>query len=313
LPTVDEHAPFGELTVIVNPHAGDRRVGERIPELERSLRDRKLPYRLVTTGGAGDATEAARAALQDGARFLVAVGGDGTVHEVVQGMFGPDGPLVPDAVLGVVAAGSGCDLIRTFGMPEDTSRAGAHLVGNTTYPLDVVRMTLTGLDGETAVRYLVNVADVGLGAAVVRRADRLPRRLGQARYFIGFWLTLPRFKLQEVHVQADRRSYEGPAYDVVVANCQYYGGGMKISPKSYPGDGQIEVLAFTGPKSDAFTMIPRIYRGDHVPHPHVAELRARISATVESDPPLPIEADGELIGMSPVTFEVVAQPIQMKI
>lgn len=299
--------------MIVNPHAGRRRVGKGIRELERTLQARGLPYRLQTTRGPGDAAELARQALVDGGRFLVAVGGDGTVHEVVQGMFEDGRPIVPDAVLGVVAAGSGCDVIRTFGIPGDASRACAHLVGDSTYPLDIVKMTLTGLDGQPAVRYMVNAGDAGLSAAVVDRAERLPRSLGQAMYFFGFWLTLPRYKLAEVRVKADRRSYEGPALNVVFANCQYYGGAMKISPKSYPGDGQLELLVFKGPKSDAFTLIPRIYRGDHVPHPHIVEMRSRVQATIEADRALPVEADGELVGTTPLTVEVISQPIQMKI
>ena len=100
-------SPFGELSVIVNPHAGRRRVGEEVPELERNLRSRDLPYRLYFTEGPGDATRMARAALEAGGRFVVAVGGDGTVNEAVNGMLDDEGkPLVPDPVLGVVAAGS---------------------------------------------------------------------------------------------------------------------------------------------------------------------------------------------------------------
>src|SRR4030095_1918252 len=101
-------SPYGELTVIVNPHAGRRRVGEEVPELERTLRSRGLPYRLLRTEGPGDATRFASETLEAGGRFVVAVGGDGTVHEVVNGMFDDEGkPLIPDAVLGVVAGGSG--------------------------------------------------------------------------------------------------------------------------------------------------------------------------------------------------------------
>src|SRR5262247_1697822 len=93
-------SPFGPLTVIVNPHAGRRRVGEEIPELERTLRARDLPYRLLLPEGPGDATRLARDALEAGGRFVVAVGGDGTVHEVVNGLFDDEGkPLVPQQVL----------------------------------------------------------------------------------------------------------------------------------------------------------------------------------------------------------------------
>src|SRR4029450_8464192 len=100
---------------------GRRRVGAEIPELERTLQARGLPYDLRRTDGPGDATRFARDALRDGGRFVVAVGGDGTVHEVVNGMIEDGAPLVPDAVLGVVAAGSGCDMVRTFGLPGDVT------------------------------------------------------------------------------------------------------------------------------------------------------------------------------------------------
>lgn len=306
--------PFGELTVIVNPHAGKRRVGEEIPELERTLRARGLPYRLLRTEGRGDATRFAREALEEGGRFLVAVGGDGTVHEVVNGMLDAEGrPMVEGAVLGVVAAGSGCDFIRTFGLPGDATRACYHLTGDNTYPLDIGRLFYTTVGGGTDVRHFVNVAEAGLGGAVAARAERMSPRLGQAKYFFGFWLTLPRFKLATVRVQADRKVYEGPAYLVVVGNAQYYGGGMKISPRSYPGDAVLDVLIFKGPKSDSFTMLPKIYRGEHVPHDHIEELRVKRELVIEADRPLPIEADGEVLGTTPATVRVLAQPIAMKL
>lgn len=306
-------SPYGELTVIVNPHAGRRRVGETIPELEASLRERELPYRLLRTGGPGDATRFAREALLAGGRFLVAVGGDGTVHEVVNGMIEDDRPVVDGAVLGVVAAGSGCDFVRTFGLPGDVTRSCLHLTGDNTYPLDVGKVTYTGPGGERLVRYFPNVAEAGLGAAVASRAERLPSRLGQSKYFVGFWLTLPLFKIAGLRVRADRRTYEGPGFMVIVGNCQYYGGGMKISPRSFPGDGVLDVLIYKGPKSDSFTMLPKVYRGEHVPHPHIEELRVKRELTVEADRPLPIEADGELLGFTPATFEVVPQAILMKL
>lgn len=306
--------PFGELTVIVNPHAGKRRVGEEIPELERTLRARGLPYRLLRTEGRGDATRFAREALEAGGRFLVAVGGDGTVHEVVNGMLDAEGrPVVEGAVLGVVAAGSGCDFIRTFGLPGDATRACYHLTGDNTYPLDIGRLSYTTVGGGSDVRLFVNVAEAGLGAAVAARAERMSPRLGQAKYFFGFWLTLPRFKLATVRVQADRKVYEGPAYLVVIGNAQYYGGGMKISPRSYPGDAVLDVLVFKGPKSDSFTMLPKIYRGEHVPHDHIEEFRVKRELAIEADRPLPIEADGEVLGTTPVTVQVLSQPIVMKL
>lgn len=309
----DTGTPFGELTVIVNPHAGRHRVGEEIPQLERTLKERDLPYRLIQTEGPGDATRLAREALEAGGRFLVAVGGDGTVHEVVNGMFHDGVPIVEDAVLGVVAAGSGCDLVRTFGLPGDATKACAHLTGDNVYPFDVIKITYTTPDGGRSEAYAANIAEAGLGAAVAARSARLPARLGRSRYFVAFWLELPTTRLAGVRVQSDRKVYEGPAYQVVIGNCQFYGGGMRISPRSYPGDGVLETLVFKGPKSDALTMVPKVYKGDHVPHDHIEELRAKVAVKVEADRPLQIEADGEVLGTTPATFQVIPQRIRMKL
>ena len=304
--------PFGELTVIVNPHAGRRHVGEEIPELERTLRARGLPYRLLRTEGRGDASRFARDALESGGRFVVAVGGDGTVHEVVNGMFDDEGkPLVPDTVLGVVAAGSGCDFVRTFGLPQDVPRAVHHLDGDRLYPIDLARVDYTE-DGRTVTRYVPNIAECGLGGAVVRRAERLPRWLGRSRYFWAFWLSVRGYRPGHISVRADRKSWEGRASNVVIANGQFYGGGMKISPRSYPGDGLLDIQISTGPKSEAFTMIPKVYRGEHVPHPHIKEMRGK-SITVEADRPLPIEGDGEVLGTTPATFTVIPEVVSLKI
>jgi YegS/Rv2252/BmrU family lipid kinase len=304
-------SPYGDLVLIANSRAGRGRVGEELPEVERQLIARKLGYRIVETEGPGHATTLARQALQDGTRFLVAVGGDGTVQEVVNGMLEDGRPMADDAVLGVVAAGSGSDFVRTFGLPGDTVKAVRHLEGDRLYPIDVIEAEYRVGD-EIATRYVANAAECGLGAAVVARAERLPRWLGRSRYFWGFWLALGPYRPSAVDVRVDRKAFAGVANNVVVANCQFYGGGMRISPRSYPGDGLLEVQISTGPKSEAFTLIPKIYRGEHVPHPHIKELRGR-EIRVDGARPLPVEGDGEVLGMTPARFTVLPEVVALKI
>jgi diacylglycerol kinase (ATP) len=305
-------SPFGPMVVVANPMAGKRRVAAEMPEIERTLQAKGLQYRVRLTDGPGDAVRFAREALSDGNRFVVAVGGDGTVHEVVNGMLEDDRPAAPEPVLGVVAAGSGCDFVRTFGLPPDSTRACHHLTGDSLYPLDVGKITYLQADGTEAVRYFPNIAEAGLGGATVSRAARLPRFFGRSRYFFGFWLALPRYKPGSVRVQADRKSYEGRGVNIVVANCQYFGGGMRISPRSYPGDGALDVLVFRGPKSDSFTTLPKVYKGEHVPHENIVEMKGK-TIRVEAEQPLRIEADGEELGTTPATFEVLPQIINLKI
>jgi diacylglycerol kinase family enzyme len=263
----------------------------------------------------GEAADVAARALEGGGRFLVAVGGDGTVQAIVNGIFGPDGrPRAQGVVLGVVAAGSGCDLVRSFGLPGDTERAVSHLTGDNVYEFDVVKITSTGPNGERVTRYSHNLAEAGFGGAMLRRELRMPAWTGRAQRFLAFWSTLARTRLAQVTVEADKKVYEGPAYNVVVANAQFTGGGMRLSPRSFPGDGVLDALVFRGPRSDAVTMLPRIYRhGDHVPDPHIHEMRAKIRVAVTADRPMPIGADGELLGSTPATFQIVPRALLLKV
>jgi diacylglycerol kinase (ATP) len=304
-------SPFGPLVVIANPRSGRGKVGAKLPEIERIMTDAGLGYRIVRTARPGHATEVAREALARGERYLVAAGGDGTVHEVVNGMIQDDRPIAADAVLGVVAAGSGCDLVRSFGLPGDAVQAAHHLAGDRVRGIDVGKVTFTSGPAEMT-RYFTNIAEAGLGGAVVGRACGLPGFLGGAKYFCGFWLTLPGFRPVTVRLDADGQAYQWRAFNVVVANGQFYGGGMQISPKSKPDDGALDVLVMAGPKSDAFTTLPKVYRGTHLPHRNIAELLAG-RVRVEADRPLAVEADGEALGTTPATFEIIPEPIRLKV
>ncbi len=236
------------------------------------------------------------------------MGGDGTVHEVVNGMVKDGGPVAADAVLGVVAAGSGCDFVRSFGLPPDTAQAAERLAGDRVRTIDVG--TVTCADGDT--RCFVNIAEAGLGGAVVARAANLGKLLGGARYAAGFWLTLPRFRPAAVRLDADGQYHAWRAFNVVVANCRFYGGGMQISPNSDPCDCLLDILVMTGPKSDSFTTLPKVYSGAHLPHRNIAELRTA-QLSIEADTPFPVEADGELLGVTPASFGIIPSCVRLKV
>jgi YegS/Rv2252/BmrU family lipid kinase len=290
-------SPFGRLVLIADPsEAGGMEAA--LHRIQQQLGRLGLAHQIVRAEP--DGTEgAAREVLLAGDRFLVAVGGDLTVHQVVNGMIEAGRPVDPEAVLGVVTAGAPCDFVKTFGLPSDIERACGHLV-------------VTGPTGGQVSRAFVNIAEVGLGASVTRRQRRLPRVLGRARRFVAFWATVAAFRRPQVRLVGDRRTWEGRAYDVLVANCQYQGNGMRISPKSWPDDGYLDVLVMKGPKSDAFTMLPKTYLGEHLPHPGIVEYRSR-TLRVEAASRLWVHADGEVVGTTPATFEVVPKAIRLKI
>ena len=298
-------SPFGRLAVVVDGR--DKRVLAEMPEVERTLVARGLDYGIHELAGPSEATSVARDRLRNGDRFVVAVGGDRIVHEAVNGMLEDDRPIVPDPVLGVIAAGADNDFLRTFGLPSDAS-AASHLAGDNVFPIDIGKVTWTDPSGSPRSRYFANIAEAGFGADVVARAQGR----GRLAYFLGFWGAVIGFKKASVKVRAARKTYEGPAANVIVGNGRFGGGGWRVSPRSFPGDGVLEVLVMKGPRSDTFTMLPLVYRGEQVPSSSIVELRGR-DVTVEADRPLRVHVDGTVIGSTPASFTALPGLIRMKI
>lgn len=307
-------SPFGALAVIVDPTAGEGRVAAEVGAVERALAHRGLEHRIQVAEVPGDVSRLATAALDEGYRYLAAVGDDGTVQDVVNGMFRDGRTIVDSPVLAVMAAGSGCDLVRSFGLPGDVDGASSHLMGENTYELDVMKITARGRNGATEVRYAHNVAEVGLHASATARAAGFPRWMGNGRRFVGFWAAYAGTRRAVLDVVVDGRPQQHRAWSVIVGNGQFADGGLRLSPRSFPGDGVLDALLFTGPKSDAYRLLPRIFRhGDHVPDPGIKELRARVALRIDGPRPLPVVADGSVLGTTPVTFQVVPRQILLKL
>lgn len=304
-------SPFGKAIVIANSRAGKGSVATKQRDYEQLLAGIGLDFELRMTERPRHAIELARRAIDEGNRFIVAMGGDGTIHEVVNGMMGDEGPLNPEAVLGVVPAGSGSDFIRTFGIPAAPEHAVKHLTGDGLFLIDVGKVTYT-TNGDSISEFFPNIAEAGLGGEVVRRAERLPRNLGKSRYMVGFWLSLMTFKTTPGKVLLDDKVYEGPITNLVVANAQFFGGGMKIAPRAHPSDGLFDVLVQKGTKRDYIAGITKVYKGEHIPSPAIKQYLVK-RVEVVTDEPLQVEADGEILGKTPAVFEIVPNAINLKI
>lgn len=301
-------SPFGVLALIA-----DARAAPDLETVEAALAARGLEHRVLLANGTPPSALASEA-LDAGHRFLVAVGDDVTVQEVVNGMFRDGRPIRDEPVLGVIPTGEGSDLVRSFGLPSDPRGAVAHLAGDNTYELDLMKVTVTLPGGERMSRYAHNLAQVGMGAQQAACQRRAPAWLGDARRFYGFWCGYLKTKPTTVTVEHDTKTWEGTAWNVVVANAQFTGGGLRLSPRSFPGDGVLDALVFTGPRSGAYTQLPKLFRhGDHLPDPSIRELKARIRFEVRSTRPLPVLADGVPLGRTPVTFQVVPRQVLFKL
>jgi diacylglycerol kinase (ATP) len=131
-------------------------------------------------------------------------------------------------------------------------------------------------------------------------------------YLVAFWLVMRKHKSAQVVVDLVDRAYEGPANNIVVANCQFFGGGMKIAPKAAPTDGLLDIQIEHARKREAIAIMPKVFKGEHLPHPDIEEFK-RVRCHISSDRPLRIEADGEVLGTTPATFEVLKDLINLKV
>ncbi len=252
------------------------------------LRGSGMAFEFHVTTGPDDAAALVDDGVAAGYRRFAVVGGDGTTEQVVDALM--QRPWSSPPTLGVVPIGSGSDFVRTFGFGRSLSDAVARLAHGEQYVIDVGRV-----DGPWGSRHFVNVADIGIAAATIPVAMRLPRRLGGKRYPAAFWIALPRFPPADVEVRVGTRTYEGPAINVVIANGQFFGGGMNIAPKAMLVDGEFDVQVFTGPRRHAVTLMPRVIRGLHLRHPGVRRFSGS-EVTVRVARPWPVDADGEMLG-----------------
>jgi diacylglycerol kinase (ATP) len=279
--------------------------------LDELLAGSGIEYRIVCADRLGDATKLACKAVEEGCGYLISVGDDWTLHEVVNGVMGESGPINPELVLAVIPTGGGSDFLRTFGLSVSPSDSVHHLGGEPFFGIDVGRITWApGASPEFS--YFINMAQAGLGGDMAKRRKRMPRWLGKVADLLAFWLTLGFFKIPKGAVRIDRRSYGGPLANLIVANGQFIREGVRMAVKAHPGDGKFDVLIQKGNKRDFVETMSKSLKGEHLPSKKIKEyLSSRVE--VVADVPLPVEVDGKLLGFTPAIFEIVPQACRLKI
>jgi YegS/Rv2252/BmrU family lipid kinase len=304
---------MSEIVAIVNPQASGGRTAARWPDLARQLEAAGIKATARLTTSPGDGSNQARQALLDGARLVIAVGGDGTISEVVNGFFEEGRPINPDAVLGVLPAGSGSDLIKTLGIPKDAAGAIAVLADGRTRAIDLGRATYLDHEGRERSRYFINTASAGLSGAVMDRMTRLPGFLaGAVRYNVASVLTMATYDPPVSRITVDGGDpREERVLLLVVGNGRYFGGGMHVAPEARIDDGELDLIAVQRRALPELLLnFPRIYAGTHMHLPMVETGRGK-RLEVTATRPLLLEIDGEQPGTTPATFEVLPAALRV--
>ena len=263
----------------------------------------------MISDGPGQLGELAARAVREGATRIVIVGGDGSVNEVVQGVVGGS-----EVELAVIPRGTGWDFVRTFDIPRDVDRAVDVALNGAVREIDAGSVTYRTWAGEEARAYFANVGSAGISGAIAQRANESSKALGGKVSY--YWATLAVFvgwQTGEMRVTVGDQTRSGRMIDAMICNGRFLGGGMMMCPDAEPDDGLFDVLLIGDvTKRDLAFVLPKTYKGKHLPHPRLELLRGSV-VTVDADEPLPIEIDGEQPGTTPTVFEVVPRALRLRV
>jgi diacylglycerol kinase (ATP) len=306
--------------VVVNPHSGSGRTGRDWLAIERALSAVYPHMEAVFTRARGEATALVRHALREGHQEIVAVGGDGTLNEAVNGMFDGEGAVDPNAVFAFVTSGTGGDFRKSFGIDPGPDAAIARLKTGRVVRCDVGRVSCLTTGGAPTVRHFVNIASFGLSGVIVDAVNRsrAAKALG-GPFAFAFHSVLATLRYRNVPVRliVDGREDEIASISTVaVANGRYFGGGMRMAPDARIDDGLFDTVVMSLPRYQGLAKMNLLYTGEHIHDPYVHVVRgARVVAAPVAETrgrPVLIETDGEPAGRLPATFEILPKALNLR-
>jgi YegS/Rv2252/BmrU family lipid kinase len=307
--------------VIVNPHSASGSTRERWAEIASDLRAHYGSFQVAFTRKQGDAIEIALQAAKKGRKFIIACGGDGTINEVANGILLSG----QDVELGILPSGTGGDFRRTIGISTEIRKAAKQLREGITRLIDVGKILYTDESGKIAQRYFLNVASFGLSTSIISRVKSSTAfqwfPFQELRGKISFAFST----LQEIvdsnsiyaKVKIDKKKEISlVTLNFCICNARYFGGGMKIAPNARINDGFFDVINI-GDISTLRVILNSysLYQGTHLSLPEVGSTLAKVveAKPFERNQNVKIEADGELIGRLPASFEIVPKALKIRV
>ena len=298
--------------IIANPASANGRVRRDWDRIYSQIRENyEGAFDVEMTERPGHATELCQGAVKAGYELVVALGGDGTINEAVNGLFRGPEALNEDAVLGFLPLGTGNDLAKTLGVPEEFPMAVQALNKGGDRRVDVGKVTAPGPEGPPKARYFLNIADFGSGGAIAERVNRTTKVLGPRLSFLwGIVSTMISYKNPAITFTIDGdREQEAIINEFIIANGRYFGGGLKPAPDAQMDDGLFDIVTLGDIGFiESLLNLPRLKRGTHLTHPKTGFRRGK-KVTARANKSVLVEADGEVVGYLPATFEILPQAL----
>lgn len=292
------------VKVIINPAAGAGKTGRLWPKIMGLFKNQGLRFEHDITEAPGHAIELAGDAIRKGFEVVVSVGGDGTINEIVNGLYTSGG--ISSTTLGIIGTGTGSDYIRTIGIPRRYDEACQRFLRPKKLTVDL-GIAEYSFNGQRTERLFVNFAGMGFDAEIVRRTTQQFKSLGSLpSYLLGTLVTLLTYKNRDITITIDDEVINRRICTVVMNNGRYGGGGMNTAPGASVNDGLFDILIIDDiAKPDLLWSLPRIYRGTHLTHPRVTLRQARDIEVRSRDGSTHLQADGELLGQLPARFRIM--------
>jgi YegS/Rv2252/BmrU family lipid kinase len=297
---------------LVNPASANGSTGKKWPELERRAQELGLTGRSVFSTAPGQLGGLAAEAVREGATLLVVVGGDGTVHEVVDGLM--KAGLGTRVELAILPRGTGKDFVRSMRIPGRFDAAIEVAKTGRARTIDVGRARYVDGAAAPGEAYFANFAGAGISGAIAARANRTTKAFGGKLSFIyATVLTFLRWKPARMSLTIDGEVRDVLLLEALAMNGDYTAGGMWMAPEAAPDDGGFDVVLIGDfSKLEFIRTFPKIYKGRHVSHRKIEVIRAK-ELRVEAALPLPIVLDGEAPGTTAVRFELVPAALRVRV
>ena len=308
----ENNTPECRWLVIVNPNAGRRKGLRDWDKISSLLREYRLKYNAVFTEAPGHAIQLTRRYIEEGIRWIIAVGGDGTMNEVVNGVFHQKTCPTTDITLGMITVGTGNDWGRMFGIPSSYKEAIRTILRHKTFVQDAGMVKYLN-DSNMENRYFVNIAGMGFDAEVARKSNRSKEkgRGGPILYFMNIFSILMSYKYVNALISVDGLNIENTMFSMNVGICKYSGGGMIQVPNAIPDDGLFDLTVINRmSKAKIIRSLRRLYNGTINEHPKVDSYTGK-SIRVDSSDKIQLETDGESLGHTPIEFTMIPKSVKV--
>lgn len=307
--------------LIVNPKSAGGATRDQWAGIAADVRAHFGPFSVAFTKKSGDGKALAERGAAAGRKFIIAVGGDGTINEVANGILESG----RDVEFGILPSGTGGDFRRTIGVSNVTREAAKQLRTGETRRIDVGKVAFTGLDGKPSHRYFVNVSSFGLSASIAGNVSSKtilnwtplsgPMK-GKAKFALSTLEGLVDLKSRLLSVKFDDKApINMSSVNMCICNSCYFGGGMKIAPDAKINDGLFEIINIGDVRAaKVVANLPRLYRGTHTKMSEVGATQAsRIEVSLASGEELFLETDGEVSGKLPALYEIVPAALKIRV